>query len=32
VAEAIERRVREQSGVVANSMVAPTEEDSDAAD
>ncbi len=31
MAEAIERRVREQSGVVANSMLAPPEED-DAAD
>jgi len=32
-ADAIERRVREQSGVVANSMMAvPDEEDSDAAD
>src|SRR5438309_2147996 len=32
MADAIERRVREQSGVVANSMVAAPEEDSDAAD
>jgi recombination protein RecA len=33
MADAIERRVREQSGVVANSMLAvPEEEDSDAAD
>jgi len=32
MADAIERRVREQSGVVANSMVATPEEDSDAAD
>jgi recombination protein RecA len=33
VADAIERRVREQSGVVANSMIAfPDSEDSDAAD
>ncbi len=32
VADAIERRVREQSGVVANSMAATPDEDSDAAD
>ncbi len=32
MADAIEKRVREQSGVVANTMVAAPEEDSDAAD
>ena len=32
MADAIEKRVREQSGVIANTMVAAPEEDSDAAD